>query len=135
MSAAARDRSTTVVGGYYGYAPGILGIREFYELPQGLYGSARASALAQVDARYDTSGLIIADLSNEGEHVGGPPAAPPPTTKNQLDCLDVTGPPVRQQIIAVAFCASAHSQPRSCRRFRSDHGRGPLSSLLLPALD
>jgi hypothetical protein len=30
-----------------------------------LYGSARASALAQVDARYDRNGLIVADLSND----------------------------------------------------------------------
>ena len=43
-----RDRSTAVVGGYCGYAPGILGIKEFNELPQGLYGSERASALAQL---------------------------------------------------------------------------------------
>ena len=60
-----RDRSTAVVGGYCGYAPGILGIKEFNELPQGLYGSARASALAQVDARYDRNALIVADLSND----------------------------------------------------------------------
>ena len=40
-----------------GYAPGRLGITEFNELPQGLYGSERASALAQVDARYDRNAL------------------------------------------------------------------------------
>jgi hypothetical protein len=45
-----RDRSTAVVGGYCRYVPGILGLKEFNELPQGLYGSARASALAEVDA-------------------------------------------------------------------------------------
>jgi hypothetical protein len=60
-----RDRSTAVVGGFSGYAPGILGITEFNELPQGLYSSARASALAQVDARYDRNALIVADLSND----------------------------------------------------------------------
>ena len=60
-----RDRSTAVVGGYCTYVPGILGIKEFNELPQGLYGSARASALAQVDARYDRNALIVADLSND----------------------------------------------------------------------
>ena len=60
-----RDRSTAVVGGYCGYAPGILGIKEFSELPQDLYGSMRASALAQVDARYDRNALIVADLSND----------------------------------------------------------------------
>ena len=36
-----RDRSTAVVGGYCGYAPGILSIREFNESSHGLYGSAR----------------------------------------------------------------------------------------------
>jgi hypothetical protein len=60
-----RDRSTAVVGGYCAYVPGTLGIKEFNELPQGLYGSARASALAQVDARYDRNAIIIADLSND----------------------------------------------------------------------
>jgi hypothetical protein len=56
-----RDRSTAVVGGFSGYAPGILGITVFNELPQGLYGSERAGALARVDARYDRNGLIVAD--------------------------------------------------------------------------
>jgi hypothetical protein len=60
-----RDRSTAVVGGFCRYAPGRLGITEFNELAHGLYGSERASALAQVDARYDRNALIIADLSND----------------------------------------------------------------------
>ena len=60
-----RDRSTAVVGGYCTYVPGKLGIKEFNELPPDLYGSARASALAQVDARYDRNALIVADLSND----------------------------------------------------------------------
>ena len=34
-------------------------------MPQGLYGSARASALAQINARYDGNALIFADLSND----------------------------------------------------------------------
>ena len=63
-----RDRSTAVVGGFCGYAPGILGIKEFNELPQGLYGSERASAVAQIDARYDRNGLIVADLSNDSSY-------------------------------------------------------------------
>jgi hypothetical protein len=58
-----RDRSTAVVGGYCGYAPGILGIKEFSELPRDLYGSMRASALAQVDD--DRNALIVADLGND----------------------------------------------------------------------
>ena len=37
-----------MVGGYCGYAPGILGNEEFNELPQGLYGSERARVV--VDA-------------------------------------------------------------------------------------
>jgi hypothetical protein len=60
-----RDRSTAVVGGYCPYFPGALGLQEFHELPPGLYGSARASALAAVDARYFRNALIIADLSND----------------------------------------------------------------------
>jgi hypothetical protein len=63
-----RDRSTAVVGGYCTYVPGILGIKEFNELPQSLYGSARASALAQIDSRYDRKGLIFADLSNDASY-------------------------------------------------------------------
>jgi hypothetical protein len=63
-----RDRSTAVVGGYCAYVPGKLGIKEFNELPQDLYGSARASALAQIDARYDRNALIFADLSNDSSY-------------------------------------------------------------------
>jgi len=63
-----RDRSTAVVGGYCRYVPGPLGITEFLELPQGLYGSARASTLAQIDARYDRNALIFADLSNDSSY-------------------------------------------------------------------
>ena len=63
-----RDRSTAVVGGFCRYVSGILGIKEFSELPQDLYGSARASALAQIDARYDRNALIFADLSNDSSY-------------------------------------------------------------------
>jgi hypothetical protein len=63
-----RDRSTAVVGGFCRYVPGILGIKEFSELPHDLYGSARASALAQIDARYDRNALIFADLSNDSSY-------------------------------------------------------------------
>jgi hypothetical protein len=41
-----RDRSTAVVGGNCPVGPRLLGIAELEELPQGLYGSERASALA-----------------------------------------------------------------------------------------
>jgi len=60
-----RDRSTAVVGGLHPYAPGRVGITEHEELPQGLFGSQRASALAAVDRRHNCNALIIADLSND----------------------------------------------------------------------
>jgi hypothetical protein len=43
-----KDRSTAVIGGKSPFAPDLFGIKEFKELPQGLYGSARADTLAMV---------------------------------------------------------------------------------------
>ena len=63
-----RDRSTAVVGGNSPFQPRLLGIRELEELPQGLYGSARASALATIDRRYNSNALIVADLSNDATY-------------------------------------------------------------------
>jgi hypothetical protein len=63
-----RDRSTAVVGGNSPFQPRLLGIGELEELPQGLFGSQRASALAQVDHRYDNDALIVADLSNDASY-------------------------------------------------------------------
>jgi hypothetical protein len=63
-----RDRSTAVVGGNSPFESQLLGIKELVELPQGLYGSGRASALAVVDRRYDSNALIIADLSNDSSY-------------------------------------------------------------------
>jgi hypothetical protein len=63
-----RDRSTAVIGGNSPLEPRRLGIAELEELPQGLYGSARASALVQIDRRYDSNALIIADLSNDATY-------------------------------------------------------------------
>jgi hypothetical protein len=60
-----RDRSTAVVGGNSPFDPRLLGITELEELPQGLFGTARASALAAVDRRYNNNALIVADLSND----------------------------------------------------------------------
>lgn len=60
-----RDRSTAVVGGYCPYVSRVIGIKEFNELPQGLYGSDRANALAEVDRRYNGEALLIVDLSND----------------------------------------------------------------------
>jgi hypothetical protein len=63
-----RDRSTAVVGGNCPVGPRLLGITACEELPQGPCGSARASALAAVDRRYDHNALIIADLSNDASY-------------------------------------------------------------------
>jgi hypothetical protein len=60
-----RDRSTAVIGGLPAFNPNLVGIQHAHELPQGLYGSARASELATIDRHYDSEGLIIADLSND----------------------------------------------------------------------
>jgi hypothetical protein len=60
-----RDRSTAVVGGLSPFQPRLTGIKEAEELPQGLYGSRRASALAAIDRRYNSDALIVADLSND----------------------------------------------------------------------
>ena len=51
MSAARKDRSTAVSAADSPFAPRLLGnLKEFEELPQGLYGSARADALATLIA-------------------------------------------------------------------------------------
>ena len=60
-----RDRSTAVIGGNSPFQPRLLGIRELEELPQKLYGSPRASALATIDRRDNCNALIVADLSND----------------------------------------------------------------------
>jgi hypothetical protein len=62
------DRSTAVVGGLGPFQPTLLGVTEFEELPQNQFGSARASALAAVDRRYDGNALIVADLSNDASY-------------------------------------------------------------------
>ena len=59
------DRSTAVIGGNSPIAPRRLGILDLQELPVGLYGHARASALLAVDRRYNHNALIVADLSND----------------------------------------------------------------------
>jgi hypothetical protein len=58
-----RDRSTAVVGGNSPYGRRLLGIHSANELPQNLFGTARASALAAIDRSHGCNGLIIADLS------------------------------------------------------------------------
>jgi len=63
-----RDRSTAVIGGNSPVPPRLLGIRELVELPLGLYGSPRASALATIDRHYNCNALIVADLSNDASY-------------------------------------------------------------------
>jgi hypothetical protein len=60
-----RDRSTAVIGGLAPFDPDLIGIQQAYELPQGSYGSARASELATIDRYYDSEALIVADLSSD----------------------------------------------------------------------
>src|SRR6516162_8701801 len=63
--ARSRDRSTAVVGGNNPLGHRQLGILAAHELPQNLFGSARANALAAIDQAYNHSSLIVADLSND----------------------------------------------------------------------
>ncbi len=63
-----RDRSTAVVGGNAPFGRRLLGVSSAEELPQGLSGTARASALAAIDRRYRNNGLIVADLSNDATY-------------------------------------------------------------------
>jgi Terminase large subunit, T4likevirus-type, N-terminal len=63
-----RDRSTAVVGGHNPLGQPQLGIVEAHELPQNLFGSERANALATIDQRYNHSSLIVADLSNDATY-------------------------------------------------------------------
>jgi hypothetical protein len=63
-----RDRSTAVVGGLCPYGVPLLGVGAAEELPQGLFGAARANALAAVDARFHRNGLIVVDLSSDASY-------------------------------------------------------------------
>jgi Terminase large subunit, T4likevirus-type, N-terminal len=63
-----KDRSTAVVGGRSPLAPNLVFASDFAELPQGLYGSARANELAAVDRRLGGNNLIVADLSNDATY-------------------------------------------------------------------
>ena len=58
-----KDRSTAVIGGPSSLAPGLIGMKEFGELQQGLSGNMRADALSMIDGRYDRKTLIIVDLT------------------------------------------------------------------------
>jgi hypothetical protein len=63
-----RDSSTAVIGGNCPVGPRLLGIKELEELPKGLYGSQRASALAAIDRRHNSNTVIVADLSNDATY-------------------------------------------------------------------
>ena len=60
-----RDRSTAVIGRPSPFQTTVTGIVELHELPQNLFGSARASALAAIDRQHQGFGLIVADLSHD----------------------------------------------------------------------
>ena len=64
-----KDRSTAVIGGNSPLAPGLIGIKELKELPQGLAGSVRAEALEQIDRQYGNKTLIFADQSFDPTYV------------------------------------------------------------------
>jgi hypothetical protein len=63
--ARSRDRSTAVIGGNGPFPPRLTGISQLVEFQQGLYGAARANALAQVDRQYGCNALIVVDVSHD----------------------------------------------------------------------
>ena len=65
-----RDRSTAVIGGNCPFTVGSrsLGVKEFVELPVGLYGSQLANAVAEIDRAYNHDCLFVADLSNDATY-------------------------------------------------------------------
>jgi hypothetical protein len=61
-----QDRSTAVVGGVGAFEPNpSIGVVHLEELPIGLRGTARATALAEVDRKYLSNNLIVTDFSND----------------------------------------------------------------------
>ena len=64
------DRSTVVIGGNCPLTVGsrLLAVKEFVELPVGLYGSALATALTAIDRAYNHDCLFVADLSNDATY-------------------------------------------------------------------
>jgi hypothetical protein len=63
-----KDRSTAVFGGRSPLALDLVFASDFAELRQGLYGSARASELAEIDRQCGGRNLIVADLSNDATY-------------------------------------------------------------------
>ena len=62
------DFSTAVVGGLSPFDPPLIGVIEATELPQKLYGHALANALVEVDRRYNSNALILADLTQDASY-------------------------------------------------------------------
>ena len=98
-----------MVGGYCRLAPGILGITEFNELPQDLYSSARATALAQVDARYDRNALplpwrLICTPITRGPKVSSNCGVTRVVTQISEDHMQVERRPVGRSSVPVSIC-------------------------------
>ena len=62
------DYSTAVIGGPSPLAPELVNLKEFHELSQGLYASARVEALAAYDRLYDHKAMIVVDTSNDATY-------------------------------------------------------------------
>ncbi len=64
------DRSTAVIGGNCPFTVGsrLLAVKEFVELPVGMYGSKLANALVQIDQNYNRDCLYVVDLSNDATY-------------------------------------------------------------------
>jgi hypothetical protein len=63
-----RDRSTAVVGGLCPHVGPLIGMEKFIELPQKLFGTDRVEALAAIDRQYNSTALVVADLSNDASY-------------------------------------------------------------------
>jgi hypothetical protein len=63
-----RDRSTAVVGGLCPLVGPLIGMERFIELPLKFYGTDRVEALAAIDREYNSTALIVADLSNDASY-------------------------------------------------------------------
>jgi hypothetical protein len=103
------DRSTAVVGGNSPYGRRLLGIGEAEELPQNLYGYARANALAAVDARHGRNALIVADLSYDAANA------------------EVLYETFGKRVIGVHI--TSHVDGTTCQRWQVKHGYVPVYNI------
>jgi hypothetical protein len=97
------DRSTAVIGGHCSLfsGPRQLEVREFRELPLGIYGSELANELVKIDQQLNHNALIVADLSND------------PTYAETL--FDTFGP----RVIGVQIGRSGDGMTREFRRVKN----------------